>query len=91
MKLYYCDVCENEITGLVHIAGLDFGRGTLELCNTCYSKFKPALNSLYAEYKDKYDELDSDYLDDLKELILAEPETPVVTPTIEEEEVTPRR
>lgn len=75
MRVYYCDICENEIENeLVKVGGLDFNRGNLELCGSCYSKFKSAKDSLHYEYEIAYKGLDEDYINDLKEIILAEPD-----------------
>lgn len=85
MRKYYCDVCNTEISqNGVYVDSLDFGRGNVELCNSCYNKFKSAKLEVYATYSQAYDSLDSDYFDDIKEIILAEPQ---VEPTIEEEPV----
>ena len=71
MRKYYCDICDNEITGMVKLGSLDFRRGVLELCSSCYPKFKPAKQSIYSTYNTSYSTLDSAYIDSLKEIILA--------------------
>lgn len=70
MRKYYCDICDNEITGMVKLGSLDFRRGVLELCSSCYPKFKPAKQSIFATYNTSYSTLDSEYIDSLKEIIL---------------------
>lgn len=77
MRKYYCDVCNTEISqNGVYVDSLDFGRGNVELCNSCYNRFKGAKLEVYATYSQAYASLDDDYFDDIKEIILAEPETP---------------
>lgn len=83
MRKYFCDICNNEISGMVKLGSLDFRRGVLELCSSCYPKFKPAKQSIYATYNESYAELDSAYIDSLKEIILAPEEEPT-TPSNEE-------
>ena len=71
MIKYYCDICETELQHTeVKVGGLDFNRGVLHLCDSCFKKFDSAKASLFSEYQASYSALDTSYLADLKSAIL---------------------
>lgn len=71
MKRYFCDICNTSITPkTLYVDHLDFFNKNVDLCNSCFKKFKGAKEEIYDSYETSYNNLEEDYIDSLKEIIL---------------------
>lgn len=77
MTKFYCDICETEVQRIdLHIGNIGFGRGTIDMCESCFKKLSTAKASLFDEYNSKYNNLDEEYVQALKDEILEENTNP---------------
>ena len=71
MRRYFCDICNTSITAkTLYVDHLDFFESNVDLCNSCFKKFKGAKAEIYDTYETSYNNLKEDYIDDLKDIIL---------------------
>ena len=71
MRRYFCDICGVSLTPkTLYVDHLDFFNNNLDLCNSCFKKFKGAKEQIYDTYETSYNNLKADYIDDLKDIIL---------------------
>lgn len=71
MRRYFCDICDTSLTPTtLYVDHLDFFNSNLDLCNSCFKKFKGAKAEIYDTYETSYNELKENYIDDLKDIIL---------------------
>lgn len=72
MRRYFCDICGTSITAkTLYVDHLDFFNDNVDLCNSCFKKFKGAKAEIYDTYETSYNNLKEDYIDSLKEIILS--------------------